>query len=247
MLNFIINNNIMFFNGNFYLLIILLLVISSQLLKLFVENDESELKKISFSLLLILCIYSFIPYYYYNKSMEYLKEKPQNITKAINARTTAAKLTLNPLDKNMMYNSLAGLYIKEKKYDEAINFHKMGSKSIKNQGMVETLLISNAYLKLGNNEEAIRILLEKEKLESLWTNKMIIYNYLSKIFYEAGNYEIAYNYINKYARIYNANRNYTPMPCEIIARRAVIARKINKQDVRRHDELYLMKYCSNRK
>ena len=243
MINFIVNTYLYLYNIIFYISVILLIVVFFVLRSIKTNSKAGRQRKFIFIVVFLLIIYSLLPYYFENRARNYLKQTPKNIDKAIEYRTTAAKLSINPFEKNMLYNHLASLYYVKKDYQAAVDAHTKGCKIIKNQELISTLIISKAYAKLGNYDEAIKILLKKNNIESDDLNKMLLYNNISSIFMELKAYKISDNYINEYFKIYNKHRYMLLPPCEMVKRRAEISKKINRLDLAKKDEIYINKYC----
>ncbi len=244
MINFLVNSYLSLYNIIFYVSIVLLIVVFFALRTIKIKSKTAGKKRFVLTFIFLLIIYSFIPYYYENRARNYLQHPPRNIDKAIEYRTTAAKLSINPFEKNMLYNHLASLYYIKKDYQTAVDVHKKGCKIINNQELVSTIIISKAYAKLGNYDEAIKILLNKNNTEHNELNKMVLYSSISAIFMELKAYKISYNYVNEYFKIYNKHRCMMMQPpCVMVKRRADLSKKISRFDLAKKDEIYLNKYC----
>ena len=110
MINFLVNSYLSLYNIIFYVSIVLLIVVFFALRTIKIKSKTAGKKRFVLTFIFLLIIYSFIPYYYENRARNYLQHPPRNIDKAIEYRTTAAKLSINPFEKNMLYNHLASLY-----------------------------------------------------------------------------------------------------------------------------------------
>lgn len=243
MINFIVNSYLSLYNIIFYISIILSIIVFFVLRNVKANSKTGRQRKFIFTVIFLLIIYSLLPYYFENRARNYLKQTPKNIDKAIEYRTTAAKLSINPFEKNMLYNHLASLYYIKKDYTSAINVHKKGCRIIKNQELLSTLIISKAYAKQGNYNEAAKILLNKNNAEHNELNKMILYSNLSFMFMELKAYKTSYNYVNEYFKIYNKHRRLMYPPCDMVKRRVELSKKINRYDYVKKDETYLKEYC----
>ena len=248
MINSLVNSySFLFDNVIFYLLIILLIIVFIALRKINPKTKSYKKNKFILTLIFLFIVYSFFLYYFENRARNYLKQTPKNIEKAIQNRELAAKLSINPFEKNMLYNHLTALYFLKKDYKSGINAHEKGCKIIKNQELISTFIVSKTYIKLGDYDNAIKVLLNKNNVEKNDLNKMLLYSEISKTFIELKSYKLVYNYINEYFKLYNKHRCLMNPPCEMVKRRVDLSKKINRQDFVKKDEEYLSKYCKIRK
>ncbi len=236
MLNSLVNYYILiYFNILPLIAILLLLFAVSQII-----NNKNRLIMIIIASLLI---YSFIPYCFAQKSNALAKDK--NFDAAIKTQALAAKLTINPLSKNMFYNTLACWYFRVNDISSAKEARKKATKLINTQNIATTLILSKYYTNNKDYNETRRILLERSYVETNPVDKMAIYSLLSDIYIEAKAYPLAFETINNYVAIYNANSAYyrSPAPCKMIKKRLEVAKILNKKDITEKDRIYLTQFC----
>lgn len=208
-----------------------------------IRNNKHRLIMIIIASLLI---YSFIPYCFAQKSNTLAKDK--NFDAAIKTQALAAKLTINPLSKNMFYNTLACWYFRVNDVSSAKVARKKATKLINTQDVATTLILSKYYANNKDYNEARRILLERSYVETNPVDKMAIYNLLSDIYIEAKAYPLAFETINNYVTIYNLNSAsyYLQPPCKMIKKRIEVAKILSKKDIIEKDNEYLANFCKGR-
>ena len=145
----------------------------------------------------------------------------------------------------MFYNTLACWYFRVNDISSAKEARKKATKLINTQNIATTLILSKYYTNNKDYNEARRILLERSYVETNPVDKMAIYSLLSDIYIEAKAYPLAFETINNYVAIYNANSAYyrSPAPCKMIKKRLEVAKILNKKDITEKDRIYLTQFC----
>lgn len=246
-INTIVNYNLILYNINFYLFLVFL-ILCITLFIIFKKSNRLNKKNGCFLLFLVFIFgYNLIPYIFEFRAQSCLKSKPQNLAGAIKNRELAARLSINPLDKAMLYNDSAVLYALKNDYKAVLNSHNKAVKYINNQDMTTTIVLSKICEKNSDYELALKFLLNKIRTEAYWQNRMILYYYLADFYTKLGSYKQAYTCTNNYLRLYNRYKDILYLPCDMIEKRIALSNKLKKYDFAKKDEAYLQQFCKSKK